>query len=111
VAMSGFPCTIKICFGDGSLFKSAGFLTTLEKDTCKEERLLPMLGDDELTKKIIEVAKGLKIVLEVLIGSGPVLSFFLGFAMINVWVIAEGAQLFVHYPMLEVDASSNLGIF
>ena len=73
--------------------------------------MLPMLGDDEMTKQIVEAAKGLKVVIEVLIGSGPILSFFLGFTMNGVWVIVEGTQFFVHYPMLEVDASSNLSIF
>jgi hypothetical protein len=53
----------------------------------------------------------LKVVLEVLVAFGPILNFFFGFGMMHVWVAVQGAQFFVHYPMLKVDAPGNLGIF
>ena len=39
VAKASLPCDVKICFGDGQLFRSAGFSTVLEEDTCEEMRL------------------------------------------------------------------------
>ena len=53
VAKAVIPSKIKICFGDGLLFQSAGFSTSLEKGTCKEMELQPQLGTDEGTKLMI----------------------------------------------------------
>jgi hypothetical protein len=51
-------CRIKICFGDGLLFKNAGFSRSIEKETCKEEALYPQLGADEGSKAMIQFAYG-----------------------------------------------------
>jgi hypothetical protein len=109
--MAELPCNIKICFGNGSLFKSAGFETALEEGICKEMRLQPQLGDDVTTKVVIAVAKGVKVILEVMTGFGPVLNYLFGFGLGHLASLLEGIQLLVYYPMLEVNASSNLSLF
>ena len=88
--MAVVPCTIRICFGSANLFKSAGFSTSLEKGTCKEQRLVPQLGDDGGTKLMGEVTYGIKAILEFLTGSGPVLNFIFGFGMSNLGPLLEG---------------------
>jgi hypothetical protein len=50
-------------------------------------------------------------VLEVLTALGPITSFLFGLSMTHVWVAVQGAQFFVHYPMLKADAPGNLSIF
>jgi hypothetical protein len=58
VGMKRKNCRIKICFGDGLLFKSAGFSTSIEKGTCKKVVLYPQLGVDKGSKAMIQVTKG-----------------------------------------------------
>jgi hypothetical protein len=49
-----------------------------------------MLGNDEATKQMGKVAVGLKVVLEVLAGSGPIANFLFGFGMSNLSSLLEG---------------------
>jgi hypothetical protein len=41
VASAEVRCRVKVCFGDGSLFKSAGFAIPVKNKTCKIYELLP----------------------------------------------------------------------
>jgi hypothetical protein len=90
VAMKRKNCRIKICFGDGLLFKSAGFSTSIEKGTCKEEVLYPQLGTDAGSKAMIPVTKGLKTVLEILSGAGFFLNFLYGFTLSYIYEMLTG---------------------
>jgi hypothetical protein len=108
--MAKIHCKIRICFHSSELFESAGFSTTLKKDTCKEKTLLPQIDTDSGTKTMVKVFAGLKKVLEIAIGAGFILNYLIKFGMGNIWEILTGLQLIVHYPMLKVNAPGNINM-
>jgi hypothetical protein len=110
VSTAGPPCQLKVCFGDGSLFKTQKGVA-IKEETCLKIRLSKQVGKDTTTESFEVTAETLKAVLEFLATGGPVLNFLFGFGTSNLWPMIEGMQLLVHYPMLKVDASANLGMF
>ena len=75
VATADAPCRIRICFGDGSLFKGGGFAISFLDNTCIEETLKRMVKDDAATNTLSGATKVLKVLLEFLAGTGPIGNF------------------------------------
>jgi hypothetical protein len=52
----------------------------------------------------------LLVIIEVLAGAGPFVSYFFGLSTSQLWSMFEGMQILVNYPMLKINAPANLGI-
>jgi len=104
VSGSDFPCEIGLYFGNGTSFKNSGYGQPLEKNVLYRKRLPKLVPlNDGLTNFVEGATEGLKYLLlglsGVSCGLGPM------------WALIEGLQLFVHYPMLLVDATANVEMF
>ena len=114
VSANGLPCQLEVSFGDGDLFISSKGIK-LGKDLDEKPKLMIRLRqqkvENKATKVAAQTADTLKAVLEFLAAGGPILSFLFGAGTSQLWPMIEGMQLLVHYPMLRVDTSANLGMF
>lgn len=104
VSTAEIKCQIEIVFGDGSLFKSAGFDVPLPEGTLKSSYLSKQMRNGSAEKALEAAGSALKALLEFLSSAGPIGNFFFGASSSQLWSMIEGMQLIVMYPLLQVDA-------
>ena len=100
VSTSEIKCQILINFGDGLLFKSAGYNLNLLENTIIKKYLNRQLTNTVDTSLTLTITKFMKEVLEFLTAFGPVFNFLFGFTSSKIWEMIEGIQLIAMYPML-----------
>ena len=81
----------------------------MENDYKLKRDLPRQITNNKRTKLFKSLAKRLKEVLEALSLSG-VAGWFFGYAMSALWGMINGLQIVVLYPILMINAPSNLGI-
>jgi hypothetical protein len=81
---------ILVKFGDEAQYTSRGFGRLLDNNETKTIRLMKQESKGLATKALSSFAKGMKAVLEVLAGGGPIAQLLLRFGSINMWPLIEG---------------------